>query len=440
MDTSRLSRPGTLADLPLLDGKVIVLTGATSGIGKHTAGILAGAGANLVLAVPDAERGEHIRWWIDDEYPGAGERIHIIPCRLDDLASVRTAAEKIGIAYGAVDALGLIAGVAAQPVARTGARIEWPIGAHYLGHFALTLHLLDRLQGRRDRSGRVVVVTSSLRRWGSTRHRPGDGLLSRIRRVHEAPPDHAHRGHLDNAALSAEFTVEAARRVARDGLDLAVVGVDPGLVHVDPPRLRGAEPAWRRRTAAAVLRAAVRPATEGAAAIAYALTAPEVDNGALYGPTGLRGSPGRIGRLAWGSRVRDPVAAARNWSQSESLTQVYWPDEEPGGGSVTGSVAASVGGSVAGSVEGEGRGAIRPVLDPDTGVLILPDDRDGLTEDELVRTRWPDCPVCGGPIEVQLIECHTADVTGSTRYAPADHWCAASTATCYVIVDGVIYR
>ena len=68
--------------LPDLTGTVVVVTGASSGIGAASARALAGAGAKVVLAVRDTAKGERIAATINGD-------TEVRPLDLEDLASVR---------------------------------------------------------------------------------------------------------------------------------------------------------------------------------------------------------------------------------------------------------------------------------------------------------------------------------------------------------------
>src|SRR4051812_10486679 len=76
----------TETDLPGLNGRTVVITGANSGIGRAAAGALGGAGARVVLAVRDTAKGERAAGGI------AGAEVRALD--LADLASVRAFAER----------------------------------------------------------------------------------------------------------------------------------------------------------------------------------------------------------------------------------------------------------------------------------------------------------------------------------------------------------
>jgi len=140
----------TAKDLPRQDGRTVVITGATSGIGRAAAAELARVGARVVLAVRNTEKGERIA----AELGGGAEAR---PLDLTDLASVRAFAAGWD---GPIDVLINNAGVMAVPEGRTKDGFETQIGTNHLGHFALTGLLLGHVRDR------VVQVASGAHRIG----------------------------------------------------------------------------------------------------------------------------------------------------------------------------------------------------------------------------------------------------------------------------------
>src|SRR5262245_44636850 len=96
-------------DIPRLDGRRAVVTGATSGIGYHTALELARAGADVILAVRDATRGAASVDAIRAEVPQA--KVAVESLDLASLASVRGFAERLRARGGALDVLVNNAGI-----------------------------------------------------------------------------------------------------------------------------------------------------------------------------------------------------------------------------------------------------------------------------------------------------------------------------------------
>src|SRR5690242_11139719 len=103
-----------LTGLPDLSGKVVVVTGASSGIGAATARALAGAGAKVVLAVRDTAKGERIAATINGD-------TEVRPLDLEDLASVRAFADAW---TGPIEILINNAGIMLVPEGRTADGFE----------------------------------------------------------------------------------------------------------------------------------------------------------------------------------------------------------------------------------------------------------------------------------------------------------------------------
>jgi len=128
----------TAALLPDLTGKTIIVTGATTGLGKATADTLARAGAHVVLAVRNPAKG----WAVAKGIAGDTE---VRELDLSSLSSVRAFASSW---QGPIDVLINNAGIMQVPEARTADGFELQFGTNHLGHFALTNLLLPQIRGR----------------------------------------------------------------------------------------------------------------------------------------------------------------------------------------------------------------------------------------------------------------------------------------------------
>lgn len=141
-----------------LSGRNVVVTGGASGIGYETAKALAGAGADVMLAVRDRAKGEKAAVAINEAI-GADK---VVAGTLD-LASLGSVAAFVD-AWGdqPLDILINNAGVMATPLLRTADDLELQIGTNHFGHFLLTLGLTRALlnASEEDRCARVVVLSS----------------------------------------------------------------------------------------------------------------------------------------------------------------------------------------------------------------------------------------------------------------------------------------
>ena len=146
----------TTGDIPDQRGRVAVVTGANTGLGYHTAAALAQAGAQVILAVRDLEKGNLALARIVAAQPDADVTLQELD--LSSLASVRAAAAALRKAYPRIDLLINNAGVMWTPKQLTADGFEMQFGTNHLGHFALTGLLLDNLLP--VRGSRVVTVSS----------------------------------------------------------------------------------------------------------------------------------------------------------------------------------------------------------------------------------------------------------------------------------------
>ena len=142
-------------------GKIVIVTGANSGIGKATAAAIADKGAKVVLACRCQERGEAALCDLRNQSDRDLELMHL---DLADLNSVRAFAEDFSGRYGRLDALVNNAGILGSRRSETKQGFESSFGVNYLGHFLLTLLLLPLLE--KSEQGRVVMMSSVAHAWG----------------------------------------------------------------------------------------------------------------------------------------------------------------------------------------------------------------------------------------------------------------------------------
>jgi len=132
-----------------LTGRRAVVTGASSGIGVETVHALAGAGAEVTLAVRDVTAGDRVA------ATTTGPRPRVAPLDLADPASV---AAFVAAWSGPLDILVNNAGIMATPLLRTPRGVELQFATNHLGHFALAVGLHPALAAAGD--ARIVSVSS----------------------------------------------------------------------------------------------------------------------------------------------------------------------------------------------------------------------------------------------------------------------------------------
>jgi NAD(P)-dependent dehydrogenase (short-subunit alcohol dehydrogenase family) len=140
-----------------LGGKVAVVTGATSGIGKEIARGLAGLGATVVIGSRDEQRGAATR----AELVSAGRgTVSVLPLDVADQASIRAFAAAVRERHGTVDILVNNAGAWFTDRRESPGGVELTFATNVLGPYLLTSLLLDAL--RAAPQGRIVNVVSSI--------------------------------------------------------------------------------------------------------------------------------------------------------------------------------------------------------------------------------------------------------------------------------------
>jgi NAD(P)-dependent dehydrogenase (short-subunit alcohol dehydrogenase family) len=290
----------TAADIPSQAGRTIVVTGATSGIGYHTARELARAGAEVVLAVRDTARGEDVR-----AQTGAAA---VVRLDLADLASVRAAADELRERWPRLDVLVNNAGVMAPPRRETPDGFELQMATNHLGPFALTGLLLDTL-----RDGSVVTVASSAHRGARIDF---DDLQSE--RGYQG-----FRVYAQTKLANLLFAFELGRRAAAAGLELRSVAAHPGLSRTNLFQ-GGGRP--KGPAIAIGLRVLGQSDARGALPSLYAATVPDLPSGSYVGPGGLREWRGHPKLVSASKAAHDEAVARRLWTVSEELTGVRYLD------------------------------------------------------------------------------------------------------------------
>ena len=144
-----------------LDGKIVIITGANTGIGKETAIDLAKRGATVVMACRDSRRGEKA---LEDVKNLSGSpNVFLRILDLASLSSIQRFASKFLEEFDALHILINNAGVMMCPQWKTEDGFEMQFGVNHLGHFALTNLLLKHMVKTK---GRVINVSSMIHVYG----------------------------------------------------------------------------------------------------------------------------------------------------------------------------------------------------------------------------------------------------------------------------------
>lgn len=301
----------SLADMPSQEGRIFLVTGGTSGMGYEDAKALAAAGAQVVIAARNPERGQEAIDQIRQEVPEA--QVHFESFDLSDLSSVRALAQRLNTSLPRLDGLINNAAIMAPPergVSAEGFELQFAI--NYAGHFVLTAELLPLL--RKGDSPRVVTLSSIAVHQGSINF---DDL--QFTQAYEPMTAYAQ-----SKLAGLMFSFELQRRSDAAGWGIQSMAAHPGVAVTElVARGPGLESEQGRRWSAN--REHFQTAAQGAIPTLYAATAPEAQGGAYYGPTGEREVSGPLGLATIPHAANDVAVAARLWKITEELTDTHYP-------------------------------------------------------------------------------------------------------------------
>lgn len=151
---SRLQHWDRVDEMPMA-GRVVVITGPTSGLGLATVRTLACTGAHLVLVARNREKCDAVAAEIRQGYPTCA--IDVVVAEMGDLESVASASRELREKFPRIDVLVHNAGALLQERSLSPQGIEQTVASHVVGPFLMTSMLRDSL---RAANGRVVTVSS----------------------------------------------------------------------------------------------------------------------------------------------------------------------------------------------------------------------------------------------------------------------------------------
>ncbi|CAA9496849.1 MAG: hypothetical protein AVDCRST_MAG05-2191 [uncultured Rubrobacteraceae bacterium] len=279
-------------DNPGMGGKVALVTGGTSGIGKATAMALAAMGADVVVVGRDRGRGERA---VEEIRAQTGARVDLALADLSSQAEVRELAEEFRRRYDRLDVLVNNAGLVQSTRTETPDGLESTFAINHLAPFMLTNLLLDML--KESAPSRVVTVSSEAERWGNIDF---DDLQSKKK----------YRGfpvYGMTKLANIMFTYELAERL--EGTGVTATCMHPGAVNTR----FGTNNSGPMTILFRAFKPFMRTPEQGADTVIWLAASPEVE-----GVTGRYYSDRKP--LEPKKIANDPDARRRLWEESERLT------------------------------------------------------------------------------------------------------------------------
>ena len=276
-----------------MGGKVVLITGGTSGIGKAAAAALAGMGATVVITGRNEERGKRALQEIREESGNDGVELILADLTVQD--EVRRLAEELRERHNQLEVLVNNAGLVLSERTETPDGIETQLAINHLAPFLLTNLLLDLL--KESAPSRIVTVSSDAHRWAKI---DLDDLQSRKR----------YRGmqvYGKTKLANIMFTYELAERL--EGTGVTANCMHPGGVNTNFGNNQGGPMNLLFR----LFKPFMRSPEQGADTLIYLASSPEVE-----GMTGKYLADRKV--KAASDAAYDETTRKRLWEASEELT------------------------------------------------------------------------------------------------------------------------
>ncbi len=301
----------TSEDMPDQSGKVFIITGANSGLGKEATFRLAKKNAEVVMACRNEEKGRQSMNEIKEKVPHA--KLAVKKLDLSDLKSVDEFTDQFLQSYGRLDVLMNNAGIMQPPRMNSVQGYEIQFAVNHLGHFYLTYRLYDILKN----TPRSRVVTQS-----SIAHTRGKINFENI----NSERSYSRTGAYAQSKLAnLLFAYELARRAGNDVLSVAV---HPGYTNTNlqqsGPSIGGTSFFARLYRITDKL---AMPVWKGTLPMLYAMTESDVNPGDYIGPSKLGGARGWPRRIKSSKRSYNEEDARRLWEISEEMTGIKFLSE-----------------------------------------------------------------------------------------------------------------
>lgn len=284
-------------------GRLVVITGATSGIGKEAARVLAGKNASVIIAARNIKKAEGVATDIRKEFSQADLSVRELD--LTKLESIAAFANSIIEDFERLDVLINNAGIMICPYSKTYDGFEIQMGTNHLGHFALTGRLLPLL--KKTKGSRIVVLSS-------LGHKIGNIDFSDLN--WDMRKYNTNRAYGDSKLANLYFAYELARKLKKSDNNPVVTVAHPGWTRTE---------LQRHSELVGFLNIFFSQGVDmGVLPTLRAGFDDKVEQGDFFGPSGFFEMHGYPVKVKSNARSRNEQAARELWKRSEELTGVAY--------------------------------------------------------------------------------------------------------------------
>ncbi len=275
--------------------KTALITGATSGIGKACSMGLGREGFNLIITGRNEKEGNKIARKVKTKY---GVNVNFLKADISSISEVNALCDKIKNKYDNIDVLVNNAGARYQHYQKSIDGIELTFATNYLGHFALTLSLLDLM--KHVQGARIINVSSSA-------HWKASIDIDDIKN----PKNYDRRTAYGQSKLAIIlFTYEISRRLK--GTNITVNAMDPGGVATNLGRNDGLI-SWAKHYIFYLSKRTLISPSKAAKAIVYLSTSKDVEN--TSGKYYFRKDISKSSALSYNNKLGEEL-----WNLSSNIT------------------------------------------------------------------------------------------------------------------------
>jgi len=280
--------------------KIVLITGANSGIGKETTRALAKKGATIIMACRNLEKAEPVCEMIQKE--SKNPNIEVMKLDIASLKSIRNFTQEFSARYQKLNVLINNAGIFCMKREETEEGFEKTMGVNHLGHFLLTYELLPILE--KTSEARIINV-------GSDAHFSGDLDLNDLhfkRRKYSG-----FKAYASSRLATIFFTQELAERVKEK--DITVNALHPGHIDTNMWNIWQPQRRWYHSLLIRLIKLFLISAEEGAQTSIYLASSEEVK-----GITGKYFAKKRLKAVS--KKCSDIKLQKELWELSERLTGI----------------------------------------------------------------------------------------------------------------------
>jgi NAD(P)-dependent dehydrogenase (short-subunit alcohol dehydrogenase family) len=288
-------------------GQVAIVTGASSGIGLETARVLSIKGAQVIIAVRNAEKGRLAVTEIQSETSKA--LVSFMLLDLADLKSISEFSQAFKKEHQQLDLLINNAGVMVPPFQKTVDGFELQMGTNHLGHFALTGHLLELIM--RTPYARIINVSSLAHSMGNINFEDLNWEKRKYKKW---------KAYGDSKIANLYFTAILKQKLKGINSNVLTASAHPGWTATELQRNSGLANILNPLFAQTM--------SMGALPTLFAATAPDVSSGDYFGPGGFKEIKGYPKKAKSNVMSQNLSNATKLWECSETLTKVRFKFED----------------------------------------------------------------------------------------------------------------